>query len=235
VNVRPIWHHLAFAAVCVGVAGCGARAGGPTTAATATSVRPPIATTGQVISRRPSAELRRRGAALSLTSARPRAVTRACATAAAKSRTVVYCPPLVPTGRTLLVGVDGALRSRDFRSGFVANFQSDSVRPSGSAPGHWTIAEGDPRTLRSLLYPPNYDPRAGSIEHRPLRIGGTSATLWLMPSFRTFHGIYGGHTAVSWQCEGREYHVSMHGHTNRARAVLIATALADALPTACRR
>jgi len=189
----------------------------------------------KVISRRPTPELRRRGAQLSLTSGVPRSVRRACATAAAKSRAVVYCPPLVPTGRTLVDGVDGALRSRDFRSGFVANFQSHSVKVTRSAPGHWSIAEGDPQTLRRLLHPPDYDPREGSIKQRPLRIGHTSATLWLMPSFRIVHGIYGGHAVISWQCAGREYQVSMHGHTNSARTVLIATALADELPATCRR
>ena len=190
---------------------------------------------GNVILRKPAEALRRRGAPLNLTSALPRSVKRACETAAAKSQAVVYCPPLVPTGRTLVDGVDGILRSRDFRAGFVANFESHSVQPSRSAPGHWTLAEGEPETLRPLLHPPDYDPRDGSITRRPLRIDRTSATLWLMPPFRVFHGIYGGHAFVTWQCAGREYQVSMHGHNNAQRTIIIATSLADELPVTCRR
>jgi hypothetical protein len=37
------------------------------------------------------------------------------------------------------------------------------------------------------------------------------------------------------QTSGREYQVSMHGHNNSARPVLVATALAAELPTTCRR
>ncbi len=145
--------------------------------------------TGKVIARKPDESLRRRGTPLNLTSALPRSVRRACATAAAKSSGVVYCPPLVPAGATLVEGVNGIIRSRDFRAGFVANFVSRSVRPSRSAPGHWTLAEGEPRALRTLLHPTDYDPRDGSITSRQLAIADTSATLWLMPTFRVFHGI----------------------------------------------
>lgn len=191
--------------------------------------------TSTVIVRKPDESLRRRGTPLNLTSALPRSVRRACATAAAKSSGIVYCPPLVPTGATLVEGVNGIIRSRDFRAGFVANFLSRSVRPSRSTPGHWTLAEGKPQTLRTLLHPTDYDPRDGSITRRQLAIADTSATLWLMPSFRVFHGIYGGHAVVTWQCAGREYQVSMHGHNNTHRAILMATALADELPAPCRR
>ena len=197
VIVRSIRHLLALAALIVGVAGCGGRAAHPQTTVTGngaqrsgTATLPP-ATATAVILRRPTTELRRRGAQLSLTSSVPRSVRRSCARAAAESRTVIYCPPLVPTGRTLIAGVDGVLRSRDFRSGFVTNFQSQSVKVTRSAPGHWTIAEGDPLALRGLLHPPDYDSHAGSIRQRPLRIGHTSATLWLMPAFGIFHGVYG--------------------------------------------
>ncbi len=192
-------------------------------------------TTGDVVIRKPAQGLRRRAAPLNLTSELPRSVQRACATAAAKSRAVVYCPPLVPTGQTLIAGVNGITRSRDFRSGFVANFDSRSVRSSRADPGHWTIAEGDPKALRGLLHPRDYDPQQAATKRQPLRIGRTSATLWLMPSFRIFHGIYGGHAVVTWQCAGREYHVSMHGHSNTQRAILVATALADEQPATCRR
>jgi hypothetical protein len=109
------------------------------------------------------------------------------------------------------------------------------VRPSHSAPGHWTIAEGAPEALRALLHPPGYDPGRGPITQRRLRIEHTSATLWSMPSFRSFHGIYGGHEVIVWQCAGREYQVSMHGQRNRERVLLIATALIDELPPICRR
>jgi len=203
-----------------------------------TSIAPATGTpqsAGNVIARKPAQALRRRGAPLNLTSALPRSVKGACATAAAKSQAVVYCPPLVPTGRTLVNGVNGILRSRDFRAGFVANFTSHSVQPSRSEPGHWTLAEGEPETLRTLLYPPSYNSRDGSITQRQIRIDRTSATLWLMPPFGVFHGIYGGHAVVTWRCAGREYQVSMHGHNNAQRTVLIATSLADELPVTCRR
>ena len=203
------------------------------TAPTSGGAPPP--TSGEVITRKPPPTLLRHAATLNLTTALPRSVKRACATAAAKSHAAVYCPPLVPTGRALVDGVDGITTSRDFRSGFVANFQSPSVRPSRSAPGHWTIAEGDPQALRVLLHPPDYDPRQGPTTQRPLRIGRIPATLWLMPSFRIFHSIYGGHAVITWRCSGREYHVSMHGHSNTQRTILIATALADELPPTCRR
>jgi hypothetical protein len=192
-------------------------------------------TSGNIAIRKPAEGLLRRAAPLNLTSELPRSVKRACATAAAKSRAVVYCPPLVPTGQTLVAGVNGITRSRDFRSGFVANFESRSVKSSRSDPGHWTIAEGDRQALRVLLHPPDYDPRQATTKQQPLRIGRTSARLWIMPSFRIFHGIYGGHAVVTWQCAGREYHVSMHGQSNTQRAILVATALADEQPATCRR
>lgn len=189
----------------------------------------------KVISRTPDPALRHRGSALSLTSRVPRSVTRACATAAAKSQDVVSCPPLVPSGATLAQGVYGIVRSRDFTSGFVANFQSRSVKVTRAAPGHWTLAEGDSQALRALLHPPGYDPRQGSMTRRPLRIGQIAATLWLTPSLRIFRSIYGGHAVITWKRAGREYQVSMHGHANRTRTILIATALSDELAATCRR
>jgi hypothetical protein len=213
-------------------AGCGS---GQSTARPTVTIDPPgpPKSPGRVVLRTPDRDLRRRGRSLELTSVLPRSVRRACAKAADRSREVVYCPPLVPIGAALVAGVDGVLRSRDFRRGFVANFLSRSVRPSRSAPGHWTLAEGDLKALRGLLHPRDYDPHEGAIRRRSLRIDHAWATLRLMPSFRIFHGIYGGHAVVSWACAGREYQLSMHGHGNAGRAILMATALARELPRRC--
>jgi hypothetical protein len=230
-------------AVIAGVVGCGghsarsrpAGSGGGEHRSVTIAPQPATRTVDKAIARRPDAALRRRGASLNLTSALPGSVRRACATAAAKTGTLVYCPPLVPMGRTVVTGVDGITTSRDFQSGFVANFLSPSVSPSRATPGHWTIAEGDPYALRTLLRPLDYDPRQSPTTRRPLQTAGIPATLWLMPPFGVFHGIYGGHAVVAWRCADREYQVSMHGHSNTQRTILIATALADEMAPTCQR
>lgn len=229
---------LVLALVALVVIGCGDWTPQPRTTSTTNVTTSPAPRgtrdAGSVVLRPPPRAVTRVARILNLTTALSPAVLRVCTASATKTATTTYCPPLVPSGPVHVEGLDGITTSRDFQTGFVANFDSRSVKPSRSAPGHWIIAEGNPQALRTLLHPANYNPREGRTTKRALTIAGIRATLWSMPSFRIFHSIFGGHTVITWRCAGREFHASMHGHSNTRRTILLATGLAYEMPRSCR-
>jgi hypothetical protein len=145
----------------------------------------------------------------------------------------VYCPPVVPAGRTISDGTTGVM-TQDFASGFFSNFESSSIRPTRTTPGHWSVAEGEPAALRRLLKPATAQgEKPPRIRHTKIRVAGRSATLWLMPSFRVFHGVYGGHVVLAWRCGARAYQASAHGHRNRGVVRLIAEGLIEEMRRGC--
>jgi hypothetical protein len=160
-------------------------------------------------------------------------IRRACRKAAKAAAATVYCPPLTPLGPVQVLGVDGLRRSRDFRDGLILNFASRSV-DSSTQPGHWTYAQGRPAALGLLLRPLDYDPAIAAAVTTNTAMGGLPVTIELMPSIRVFHGVYGGHVVVSWNCRDTAYQLSMHGHDNRKRTLAMADAVIAEMPPCSR-
>jgi hypothetical protein len=213
--------------------GCGATHGGPDSRATTPPPGSSGVRHGRSVLHRPSRQKTRAGATLGLGPTTQPAIRRACRKAAKAAAATVYCPPLTPLGPAQVLGVNGLRRARDFRDGLILNFASRSVN-SSTQPGHWSYAQGRPAALVLLLRSADHDPPIAAPVMSDTAIGDVPVTVDLMPSFRVFHGVYGGHVVVAWTCRGTAYQLSMHGHGNRARTLAMADAvIAEMLP--CRR
>jgi hypothetical protein len=211
-----------IAAACLAVGGCGGTSPGPTTVMRhAPTAAPSDRTPGRAyvprIDRSERAALARDGLARST----PARLRQACAKAAAKTTWLVICPPLVPSGRLIVVAVSGvAANSDSFIDGYEINVNSPSIRaPNAPDPGHWTIGAGTPPAMHDQL---TAFGRSAPLDKRRLKVGRVTVTRFREPPYTSFHGVYGGHIVYQWTQGKAVMHVTAHGddHDRLLRALV---------------
>jgi hypothetical protein len=113
----------------------------------------------------------------------------------------VYCPPVVPVGKT---EVDFA--GRYVPHTYAMSFRTDSVRPEP----HWVVSGGAARELRRSLANKYDEPR---LVDR-LTIAGVSVEVYELH----YYDLHGGHVLVAWEHDGAGYLASVHGFEHRKLA-----------------
>jgi hypothetical protein len=169
---------------------------------------------------------------LQLKTALPPAVLDGCRKVARSYRGRVFCPPLVPSGRTSaeFVGswTGGSARSR--RASYVLDFNSPSLqrifgRPVDANGGHWVVEAGTDPALSNHWG--GYIPRGewrGRIALRRTTLAGVPVRIYTLAE-KNLELYFAGHVAVVWRHAGVVNAVSMHGHANRPRTLAMARAL----------
>lgn len=158
----------------------------------------------------------------------PRVVRNDCRRAARKmSSGAVYCPPLVPRGRTrsqnrssrgrVSIDARGESYTLNFLSSEASGF--DRSQPSGARRhvGHWLIAaQESPGRLAK-------GPGTRVLERT--EIAGVPVT-FVARRWVAYH-LDAGHTLAIWPFAGRTYEVSLHGFESHRALRLMARALVE--------
>ena len=163
---------------------------------------------------------------LGLTRAVPRPIVADCMTLAVRahrrgSSRPVYCLPLVPKAGWIRIEAAGGLNGyRNVAEAIVMSARSARAPPPIGRPvptAHWTFAEGEPNAVIGQYLPVDSGRRVAHtrLEGRPVR-------LYRMPKG---FGLYSGHIVIEWRQRKVAFQVSMHGHENLERVVLMARAL----------
>jgi hypothetical protein len=173
----------------------------------------------------PGAALAERARRLALTRDVPSTLRGACTELGRRLRRegsarAVLCPSLVPAGplRVAFAGpLTGVRPGRPGRS-YMIDVHSPQL-PDQRSGGHWLVASGTRSGLRL----------AGLVDLAPtavrtLRLAGVFAVVREMPPYPR-GGVNGGHVLVEWHLGANTHLVSVHGHRNRERALLMAEAM----------
>jgi hypothetical protein len=219
-----------FAVLCLVLGGCGggssadrARAS-PHLPIRSTDVQAPASHQRAAAFPTVSPALLARATRAGLVASRPKSLRDACAHVAARTVFKVLCPALIPPGALYVNFAEGILRSSDLSEGYLISFASPAIRPDRSTPGHWTLSGGSANAMIVLLQT-HGGPGAPEPTTQRIEINGVHATLFRVPAFDVFHGMYGGHVVIQWQDGSTTMQVSAHGESNEWFTMLLATML----------
>jgi hypothetical protein len=118
------------------------------------------------------------------------------------------------------------LSSRDRDGGWMMSFRSPALGRRG-APGHWTVAAGRQDRFDDFLAA-GLSPGAQLPPSRTVDLDGLPAELTVLPPYRDFRSMYGGHELLAWTSGEATVQVSVHGSRHRRALLLLGRSLRTA-------